>query len=263
MQVRSRASFLAVALCATIAAGSLYASDPIWSDAAHSHALWISGGALNAALDPETLELRSGAPLGLSADDVRELKWHLTHFRDYQPGGLVSQADFAAGVCLNTPEEGVGLPLGAPRKTLAELMLAKDSGFAAVTEVESLEVGWSPEWKRVTTLFRVRTVRPIWSGKNTKEAPASFGVLMTGGFTTIAGVNICRTPVEASEGLRPGDFLFVWGELDPNNPGVMSQGHKLRVIDNKMDSRCAYCITEPDLSVEQLQQQLQGRKERR
>lgn len=254
---------LVVAASVLSAAGSASgSSEPVWTDASRRHALWISGEALNAALDPATLERRTGAPLPLDATEAAELKWQLTHFRDFQPGGLVSQADFAAGVCYSAPEDAVGPLHGEPRRSLADLMLAKGSGFAAVTEVESAEVGWSPESKRVTTLFTVRTVRTIWSSASVKEVPASFRVLMQGGFITIAGINICRAPSEESDGLRRSDLLFVWGDLDPNNPSVMTQGHKLRIVNNMMDSQYAFCIREPELTLDQLEQQLQAGKKR-
>ena len=122
---------------------------------------------------------------------------------------------------------------------------------------ESLpEVGWSPEWKRVVSLYTVRTVRRVWSSSGVSSVPESFRVLMPGGFITIAGINICRAPFEESTGLRPGGLLFVSGELDRLTPDVMTQGHKLRVVEGKMNSRCAFCVVEPELTVDELEWQL-------
>ncbi len=259
MRPGCRVSFLAVSLSLTVAAGALYASDPIWTDASHTDALWIPGGALNAVLNPETLQPRSEAQPLMDAAESAELKIQLERFRDYPPGGWVSQADADARVCPNTPHHGMGAPLtDEPKKTLAKLILAKNEGFVAVGEVESVEAGWSPKYSMVLSLLTLREVRGLWSSSAYERVSDSIRILQTGGWLTLAGIRICRDPFPELGKFRIGDRYLLWGYEDPVNQDLV-RTHFTRIVqDERIDTLCAVCVRETALSLDQLENELQG-----
>lgn len=259
MQLRCRAFFLTVPLTLTVAAGSLYASDPIWTDAGRTDALWVSGEALNAVLNPETLRPRSEAQPLMDAAESAELKLQLERFRDYRPGGWVSQADADALVCPNTPHDGMGAPLtNEPKKTLAKLILAKNEGFVAAGEVESVEAGWSPKYGMVLSLLTLREVRTLWSSSADERVSDSIRILQTGGWLTLAGIRICRDPFPELGKFRIGDHYLVWGYEDPVNQGLVLTHFTRIVQDERIDTLCASCVRESALSLDQLESELQG-----
>ena len=234
-------------------------AETIWSDASQSQVEWISEETLRATLDPATLEPLSGEPDALSADEAAELKLRLKHFQDFYDRGTGSRFDGEADACPHVEDPCTfGLWPGEVAKPLAELILEKNEGFAVVAEVEAVEAGWSPRWNLVTSLVSVRTVRPLWSSPNLAETPASFRMLMSGGWLTVSGLRLCRSLKGASDVPRPGDRYFVWGDLNRDTPGVMTQGHKLKVTDNTIDSRCAYCTWETGLSLDLLEARLRA-----
>lgn len=259
MQPWCRVLFLAVFLFETVSGGSLYASDSIWTDATHTHALWVSGEALEAALNPETLRRRGEARPLMDAAEFAELKRQLERFRDYRPEGWVSQADADAFVCPNTPHDGMGAPLtDEPKKTLAKLILAKNEGFVAVGQVESVEAGWSPKYGMVLSLLTLRDVRALWSSSAGERVSDSIRILQTGGWLTLAGIRICRDPFPELGKFRIGDRYLVWGYDDPVNEGWVLTHFTRIVHDERIDTLCASCVRESALSLDQLENELQG-----
>lgn len=255
----SRALIAAAALSVFEVGSALAASDPIWTDAGRTDALWVPGEALNALLNPETLQPRSEVRPLMDAAESAELKIQLERFRDYPPGGWVSQADADALVCPNTPHDGMGAPLtNEPKKTLAKLILAKNEGFVAVGEVESVEAGWSPKYGMVLSLLTLRDVRTLWSSSADERVSDSIRILQTGGWLTLAGIRICRDPFPELGKLRIGDRYLVWGYEDPVNQGLVLT-HFTRVVqDERIDTLCASCVREIALSLDQLENELQG-----
>lgn len=255
---------------ALVAAGAVYvietgdalaASDPIWTDATHSQAIWVSGEALAAVLNPETLQPRSEAQSLMDAAEFADLKIQLERFRDYPPGGWVSQADADARVCPNTPHHGMGAPLtDEPKKTLAKLILAKNEGFVAVGEVESVEAGWSPKYGMVLSLLTLREVRTLWSSSADERVSDSIRILQTGGWLTLAGIRICRDPFPELGKFRIGDRLLVWGYEDPVNEGLVRTHLTQIVEDERIDAHCASCLRERALSLDQLENELQRQR---
>ena len=254
--LRFAATAAAVLTCPMDAAD---ASAPIWADASRTDALWVSGEALNAVLNPETLRPRSDAQPLMDAAESAELKLQLERFRDYRPGGWVSQADADALVCPNTPHDGMGAPLtDEPKKTLAKLILAKNEGFVAVGQVESVEAGWSPKYGMVLSLLTLRDVRALWSSSAGERVSDSIRILQTGGWLTLAGIRICRDPFPELGKFRIGDRYLVWGYEDPVNDGLVLTHFTRIVHDERIDTQCASCIRESALSLDQLENDLQG-----
>lgn len=255
------ALIVTVALSVFETGGALATSDPIWADLAHSHALWVSEEDLNASLDPDTLEPRSRVQGFSDAAESAELKLHLEHFRDFRLGGWVSQSDVEAQVCPSRPSEGMGAPLhDEPMRAFAELILARNEGFVAVGEVESVESGWSPKYALVTSLVTLRDVRSLWSSSSVENVPVSLRLLMSGGWLTVAGIRICREPERDLGMPRIGDRYLVWGNVDPANKGFVISRHALRVEGGRIDTFCASCVPENGLTLEQFEQQLQVKK---
>lgn len=253
----SRAVHVAAA-AAVVLSGRLAVAETIWTDASHTHVKWISEETLRATLDPETLEPLSDEADALSVAEAAELKSRLKHFQNTYDKGLGSRFRGEAQEC---PAEidpcGFGLLPGEVAKPLAELILEKNEGFAVVVKVEGVEPGWSPQWNMPTKMVTVRTVRTLWSSPNLAAAPTSFRFLESGDWLDVHGLRICWSLKNDFFDPRPGELIFVWGNLGPEIPDLLAPGHKLTVTDDTIDSRCAYCTTQMGLSLDLLQEQLQ------
>ena len=233
-------------------------AETIWTDASQTQVEWISEESLRATMDPVTLEPLSGESDALSAAEAAELKVRLVNFRKVYDSGLGSRFGGGSEECPAVEDPcGGGLMPGEVAKPLAQLILERNEGFAVVVEVESEEAGWSPKWNLPVRMVSVRTVRTLWSSPNLVAIPTSFRMLVPGGWLNVGGLRICWSLKRDFFDPRPGDLVFVWGDLNPGIPGVMTEGHKLEVAGNRINSSCAFCIPEPELSLDQLQQRLQ------
>ena len=153
---------------------------------------------------------------------------------------------------------------GRSAEPLAELILEKNEGFAVVVEVEGVEPGWSPQWNMPTKMVTVQTtLHTLWSSPNLAAVPTSFRFLESGNWINVHGLRICWSLKNDFFDPQPGELIFVWGDLEPEIPDLLTPGHKFEVTDDTIDSRCAYCTSEMGLSLDQLQQQLQDGMTRR
>ena len=105
-----------------------------------------------------------------------------------------------------------------PKKTLAKLILAKNEGFVAVGELESVEAGWSPKYGMVLSLLTLRDVRALWSSSAVRKG-VRFDSDPANGRLAHARGNpyLQRSHFRNSGSFASVDRYLVWGYEDPVN----------------------------------------------